>query len=101
MVTHSLADLDALPTAEDRAKATGFMERSAIKILAGLPPRELDRVSEVIKLSGPERDLVTSWAKNKGLPFYAIVRRMKETGLRSSFTLALCVSAFLRAPVAS
>lgn len=62
MVTHSLADLDALPTAEDRAKATGFMERSAIKILAGLPPRELDRVGEVLKLSGPERDLVTSWA---------------------------------------
>jgi TraG P-loop domain len=62
MVTHSLADLDALPTAEDRAKANGFVERSAIKILAGLPPRELDRVGDVIKLSGPERDLVTSWA---------------------------------------
>jgi type IV secretory pathway VirB4 component len=62
MVTHSLADLDALPTAEDRAKAQGFVERSAIKILAGLPPRELDRVGEVIKLTGPERDLVTSWA---------------------------------------
>jgi hypothetical protein len=62
MVTHSLADLDALPTAEDRAKAQGFIERSAIKILAGLPPRELARVNEVIKLSGPERELVASWA---------------------------------------
>jgi hypothetical protein len=62
MVTHSLADLDALPTAEDRAKANGFVERSAIKILAGLPPRELDRVGTVMKLSAPERDLVTSWA---------------------------------------
>jgi hypothetical protein len=62
MVTHSLADLDALPTDEDRAKAQGFVERSAIKILAGLPPRELDRVGQVIKLTGPERDLVTSWA---------------------------------------
>ncbi|GGM24087.1 hypothetical protein ACFFX1_10190 [Dactylosporangium sucinum] len=62
MVTHSLADLDALPTQEDRAKAQGFVERSAIKILAGLPPRELARVNEVIKLSGPERDLVSSWA---------------------------------------
>ncbi|WP_328384339.1 hypothetical protein OHQ88_34340 (plasmid) [Micromonospora zamorensis] len=62
MVTHSLADLDALPTEEDRAKAQGFIERSAIKILAGLPPRELNRVNEVIRLSGPERDLVSSWA---------------------------------------
>lgn len=62
MVTHSLADLDALPTQEDRAKAQGFVERSAIKVLAGLPPRELSRVNEVIKLSGPERDLVSSWA---------------------------------------
>ncbi|MEH0971569.1 hypothetical protein V6U77_10585 [Micromonospora sp. CPCC 205546] len=62
MVTHSLADLDALPTEEDRAKAQGFIERSAIKILAGLPPRELARVNEVIRLSGPERDLVSSWA---------------------------------------
>jgi hypothetical protein len=62
MVTHSLADLDALPTEEDRAKAQGFIERSAIKILAGLPPRELDRVGSVIKLSARERDLVTSWA---------------------------------------
>lgn len=62
MVTHSLADLDALPTEEDRAKAQGFVERSAIKVLAGLPPRELNRVNEVIRLSGPERDLVSSWA---------------------------------------
>jgi hypothetical protein len=62
MVTHSLADLDALPTEEDRAKAQGFVERSAIKVLAGLPPKELERVNEVVKLSGPERELVASWA---------------------------------------
>jgi hypothetical protein len=62
MVTHSLADLDALPTEDDRAKAQGFVERSAIKVLAGLPPRELDRVNEVVRLTGPERELVASWA---------------------------------------
>src|SRR5213078_5146680 len=33
MITHSLDDLDALPTDEDRAKARGFFERAAIKIL--------------------------------------------------------------------
>jgi hypothetical protein len=62
MITHSLADLDALPTPEDRAKARGFVERSAITVLAGLPPRELARVSEVTPLTSPEIDLVKSWA---------------------------------------
>src|SRR5258708_6641537 len=38
MITHSLADLDALATEEDRARARGFMDRSAIPVLAGLPP---------------------------------------------------------------
>jgi hypothetical protein len=62
MVTHSLADLDALPTEEDRAKAQGFIERCAIKVLAGLPPRELDRVGQVVRLGVAERELVSSWA---------------------------------------
>jgi hypothetical protein len=62
MITHSLADLDALATEEDRAKARGFADRSAITILAGLPPRELDRVTQITPLTGPERSLVASWS---------------------------------------
>jgi hypothetical protein len=62
MITHSLADLDALATEEDRAKARGFMDRSAITVLAGLPPRELARVNEITPLTGPERALVASWS---------------------------------------
>ncbi|MEU7004179.1 hypothetical protein [Nonomuraea sp. NPDC046570] len=62
MITHSLADLDALRTEEDRAKARGFMDRSAITILAGLPPRELTRVNETTRLTGPEQGLVASWS---------------------------------------
>ncbi len=62
MITHSLADLEALPTEEDRAKARGFVERSAITVLAGLPPRELARVSEIARLTGPEQELVASWS---------------------------------------
>ncbi len=62
MITHSLADLDALATAEDRAKARGFIDRSAITVLAGLPPRELTRVAEITPLTGPEQELVTSWS---------------------------------------
>ncbi|HEV2374067.1 MAG TPA: hypothetical protein VGS19_18160 [Streptosporangiaceae bacterium] len=62
MVTHSLADLDALATEEDRAKARGFADRCAITVLAGLPPRELARVSEITPLTGPEQELVASWS---------------------------------------
>ena len=62
MVTHSLADLDALTAEEDRAKARGFADCSAITVLAGLPPRELARVSEVAPLTGPEAELVASWS---------------------------------------
>jgi hypothetical protein len=62
MITHSLADLDALPTEEDRAKAAGFVDRAAITVLAGLPPRELDRVGAITPLTDPERALVAGWA---------------------------------------
>ncbi|WP_239105241.1 hypothetical protein [Microbispora rosea] len=62
MVTHSLSDLDALTAEEDRAKARGFADRSAITVLAGLPPRELARVREVTPLTGPEAELVASWS---------------------------------------
>jgi hypothetical protein len=62
MITHSLADLDALATEEDRAKARGFIDRAAITVLAGLPPRELARVNEITPLTGPEQELVGSWS---------------------------------------
>jgi hypothetical protein len=62
MITHSLADLDALATEEDRAKARGFADRCAITVLAGLPPRELTRVSQITPLTGPEQELVVSWS---------------------------------------
>ena len=62
MITHSLADLDALSTEEDRAKARGFIERSAITVMGGLPPRELARIQEITPLTGPEQELVTSWS---------------------------------------
>jgi hypothetical protein len=62
MITHSLADLDALATPEDRAKARGFIERSAITVMGGLPPRELAQVREVTPLTRAEMDLVASWS---------------------------------------
>ncbi|RMI43981.1 hypothetical protein EBO15_14580 [Actinomadura harenae] len=62
MITHSLSDLDALPSEEDRAKARGFAERAAITVLAGLPPRELGRIHQITPLTGPEQHLVASWS---------------------------------------
>jgi hypothetical protein len=62
MITHSLADLDALASEADRAKARGFAERAAITVLAALPPRELEKVTQITPLTGPEKDLVASWA---------------------------------------
>lgn len=62
MVTHSLADLQALPDPADVAKAMGFIDRSAVVVLSGLPRRELDAVSRVVPLTEPEKALVASWA---------------------------------------
>ncbi len=67
MLTHSLDDLDALASDEDRAKGRGMAERCAIKVLAALPGRELDRINQMVRLSGPERDMVASWAAPEAL----------------------------------
>ena len=61
-VTHSLDDLDALPTPTDRAKARGMAARNAILILGGMAPQDLDRLAGITALTDPERDLVASWA---------------------------------------
>lgn len=62
MMTHSLDDLNALPTEADRAKARGFIDRCAITVLAGLPMRELDEVSRIVPLSSSEKAMVASWS---------------------------------------
>ncbi|MFF5187979.1 KedN5 family methylcobalamin-dependent radical SAM C-methyltransferase [Streptomyces sp. NPDC000345] len=49
----------------------------------------VDDLIEVRNLYGYPRALETSWAKNKSKVFYSIVHKMKEAGMRSSFTLAL------------
>ncbi|WP_066892315.1 ATP-binding protein [Carbonactinospora thermoautotrophica] len=62
MITHSLRDLEALPTEEDRAKASGLMERCDTLILAAMPMSELTRISQRKPLTDAERELVASWA---------------------------------------
>jgi hypothetical protein len=62
MITHSLDDLEALPTEQDRAKARGLIDRCGIVVLGGLPPKELDRLTRITPLTSEEAGLVTSWA---------------------------------------
>jgi len=64
MITHSLRDLEALPSRDDVAKAMGFIDRSAIVVLSGLPRRELEMVSRVVPLSEAEQTLVAGWSSS-------------------------------------
>ena len=93
MITHSLADLEALPTPADVAKARGFVERAAIVALGGLPRRELAAVSQIVPLSLRETDLVASWsAAESWQPAAAHPGRGKyllKTGQRPGLPIAL------------
>ncbi|HEY8983217.1 MAG TPA: KedN5 family methylcobalamin-dependent radical SAM C-methyltransferase [Streptomyces sp.] len=58
----------------------------------GMLPADLDLTEDLIGIKnayGFPRAFESSWAKNKSAVFHDIVRRMKDAGLRSSFTLAL------------
>jgi hypothetical protein len=61
-LTHSLADLEALPDPEDRAKARGFADRCAVMMIGACSEQELDAVSRVRPLSQAERAEVLSWS---------------------------------------
>ena len=61
-VTHSLDDLDALPTDVDRAKARGMAARNAVLVLGGMAPQDVNRLTGIVALTDPERELVASWA---------------------------------------
>jgi hypothetical protein len=61
MVSHTLADLQSLPDADDRAKARGLVERSGMVICGGLPAAEMPGLSKIVGLSGREQELLTSW----------------------------------------
>jgi hypothetical protein len=67
MITHSLADLDALTDPADRAKAAGFVHRAGMITLGGLPHAEVDQVRRVVDLTDAEAHLVTSWSSPPSL----------------------------------
>lgn len=61
-VTHSLDDLEALPTEADRAKARGMASRNGIMVLGGMADKELDGIRRITPLTSQEAAIVRSWA---------------------------------------
>lgn len=58
----------------------------------GMLPGDEAFIDDVIRVKeryGYPLNIESSWAKNKGERFFKIVRKMKQAGLKSSFTLAL------------
>jgi hypothetical protein len=61
-VTHSLDDLEALPTEADRAKARGMAARAGIMVLGGMADKELDGIRRITPMTSQEIAMVRSWA---------------------------------------
>ncbi|WP_284252916.1 ATP/GTP-binding protein [Litorihabitans aurantiacus] len=61
MITHTMKDLKALPESE-RLKAMGFIERSGMVILGGLPGAEMPDLTPVLPLTQEEQAKLASWA---------------------------------------
>lgn len=58
----------------------------------GMLQQDEDFIDDVIRMKeryGYPLNIESSWAKHKGERFYRIVRKMKRSGLKGSFTLAL------------
>lgn len=61
MISHTMSDLLALPTEEERMKARGFVERAGMVIAGGLPGAEMAMLTSAVPLSRAEQDLLVSW----------------------------------------
>ncbi|GAA4136033.1 ATP/GTP-binding protein [Actinomadura keratinilytica] len=62
MITHTMADLLALPDPADQLKAKGFAERAGMVICGGLPQAEMPMVNEVVRLSTAEQNMIVDWS---------------------------------------
>lgn len=61
MISHTMSDLLALPSEEDRMKARGFVERAGMIVAGGLPGAEMPMLTSAVPLSRAEQDLLISW----------------------------------------
>jgi hypothetical protein len=61
MISHTMSDLLALPTEEERMKARGFVERAGMLIAGGLPGAEMPMLTAAKPLSRAEQGILSSW----------------------------------------
>lgn len=61
MVSHTMSDLEALASQEDRMKARGFVERSGMVICGGLPGAEMPLLTAAVPFSTAEQNLLIGW----------------------------------------
>ncbi|MEU9535819.1 ATP-binding protein [Streptomyces sp. NPDC048213] len=61
-VTHSLLDVEALPTEQDRAKARGLMDRCDTWVIGASSEEELRRVTGKRQLTEQEVMMIGSWS---------------------------------------
>lgn len=66
MITHSMADFATLANEEDRTKAAGFVERSKMLFLGGLPAKEMPLLEGVMPFSQAEKNRLTGWGAQGG-----------------------------------
>jgi hypothetical protein len=62
MITHTMADLLALPDPADQLKAKGFAERAGMVICGGLPHAEIPLMNEVVRMSSAESRMIVDWS---------------------------------------
>lgn len=83
-LTHSMRDLEALPTEEDRAKARGIASRCQVHVYGGLPRTEAELLPA--SLTGPEKAELTSWQSSgtyhRGQPHPGRGRYLLKAGER-------------------
>ncbi|MBX3196228.1 MAG: ATP/GTP-binding protein [Microbacteriaceae bacterium] len=61
MISHTMSDLLALPTEEERMKARGFVERAGMLVAGGLPGAEMPMLTAAKPLSRAEQEILISW----------------------------------------
>lgn len=61
MISHTMSDLLALSSEEDRMKARGFVERSGMVICGGLPSAEMPQLTAAVPFSQAEQGLLIGW----------------------------------------
>ncbi len=61
MAYHTIRDLQSMAEEHERTKAMGFIQRSGMLLIGGLPPEEFDRLRAVREFSDKELRYLLAW----------------------------------------